>query len=419
MYDTGVAQDVATTAFGRDLTKDQIDFGQQLQRDEAQRRFLHEENKLINLDYKNATRNRGRAGHVQPSGPGGGGGVYTPARAMQHLLSVGAPPMVAAGIVGNIAAETGWDPAVFEGRKRGDAGSAAYAGQWRNERQQHLLEYARSRGHAQPSFEDQLEFFLVEADSGRDPGATKAIQLAATAKSPEEAATYIMTHYERPRDASSLPTRQAGAHNAFNMAAPSMSSAPAALPGSAADAMMAPDQRRYADPSTVTVGTEQPTPTDGGMEPLHVWGTQDFVDNGLTPWYMEAVPKDMDVVGMEWFSGASIDTMDPALKSRIMPVGGLAPDETGQYLLLAPKQGLQLDPAGNPVAGAGVSNAIGGGPAVAPQPLPDITESAAQVRPMQGQPTALDSAPTGKRTRINEQGQREFLVDDQWRTIGG
>jgi hypothetical protein len=328
--------------------------------------------------------------------------------------------MVAAGIVGNIAAETGWDPAVFEGRRRGDGGTAAYAAQWRGSRQQHLLEFARSRGNAQPTIEDQLEFFVVEAQSGRDPGATKAIQMAAQAKSPEEAATYIMQHYERPLDASSLATRQAAAHNIYNMAAPGMSSAPAALPGSAADAMMAPadsGQRRVIEQSEVTPADAPPS--DGGMEALRPWGAQDFVDHGLTPWYMDAVPKDMDVVGSEFFSGAQLDTMDPSLKSRLMPIGGLSPDETNEYLILAPKVGTQLDANGNPVAGAGVNNAIGGGPAVAPQPMPDVTQTAAQVQPMQGQPAPMSNTPTGKRTRRNEQGQLELLVDGEWRTTGG
>ena len=60
------------------------------------------------------------------------------------------------------------------------------------------MNFAASRGHAQPTVKDQLDFYVYEGTSGQDEGAKKAFELASQAQSPEEAAQIIMTHFERP-----------------------------------------------------------------------------------------------------------------------------------------------------------------------------------------------------------------------------
>lgn len=452
-YATDEARARADTAWGRQLELDKINFGQSQQLADEQRAFTHQENELT----RNA-KNRGRRGHVadpnapasaQPVSTGGGleGGVNAQT-AFRHYTQRGVPPIVAAGIVGNISAESGWDPAVFSGTRRGDNGTAFGAGQWRGPRQQHLFEFAQAKGHAFPSAEDQLDFYVEEGMSGRDPGARQALEEASRASTPEQAAEIFMRLYERPADRSSLPHRQSAAREVFGSGG---ASAPAASPGTA-------PQRRYVDPSVdptapqpavevsdgtaPTQDTEPSAATPEFSAPLPAWTEQDYAENGIRYADTLDVPPDMDVVDTQFLSGAQLDQMQhtaPEMLQRLIPVGGYDPEETNQYLILQPKpdnpQYQRYFPnAAQPVQpGTGVQqpDASGGAIAAPMMPEPQGTPQAAAPPPIEQRVVAgvatepvsaaapAPAAPTGQRTRRNADGMLEFLVDGQWRTSGG
>lgn len=465
-YATNKAQQAADVLFGRQNLQDERNFAQSQILAEDQRRFLHEENRLKEVDYKKLSTDRstiyGRPTQrpatpaTSPAAPNSGtatdpSGRVTPQSAYTHLISTGIPPMVAAGIVGNVDVESGWKPDVFSGTLRGDAGSAYGAGQWRGSRQENLFKFAQSRGHPRPTVEDQLDFYSAEAQSGTDPGATKAFEMAAQARSPEEAAALIMQYYERPANSSSLERRQSVARDIF--ATGPQEAAPA--PGGNPSATPLPDaQRRYTEPGATEVATpaavppaahEQPfagpdttTPDADGyhLPALDPWTNEDLQAAGIT----SADIADLtgyDIVGIAHYSGAQIDRMPEGMKSRLLPVGGPGPNDTNAYLVLMPTSGgRKLTPEGLP-ADAGDENTIGVPPTNAvppanptvnpPAPAYIMSQGAAAATTPQPQvqgaieaaPVPVPQAPTGQRTRRNAQGQLEFLVDGQWRGSGG
>lgn len=455
-YATDIARANADTAWGRQLELDKINFGQSQELADQQRRFQHDENKLINLDYKLAAKNRGRAGHVAAPAAAGVGGEAAPTggginaqTAFQHYTQRGVPPIVAAGIVGNIAAESGWRPDVFSGTARGDDGTAYGAGQWRGSRQEHLFEFAQGRGHPRPTPEDQLDFYVEEGMSGRDPGARQALDLASQAQTPEEAAQIFMKYYERPKDNSSLAHRQAAAREVF---AGGGAAAPAPGVNPSMPAATSPG-RRYYDPNAeqqqqpvkVTDGTvpkEDTQPSAATPEftaPLPAWTEKDFTENGIRYTDTLDVPTDMDVVDTQFLSGAQLDQLQhtaPEMLDRLIPVGGYDPEETNQYLILQPKptnplyqkyypnaaQPVQPVQPGAPVQQPVVEDAINAPPistpqAAAPPPVDQRVVSGVGTEPVSAAaPTS--TAPTGQRTRRNADGVLEFLVDGQWRASG-
>jgi hypothetical protein len=449
MYQTSAAQQAANTLFDRQMFKDAGDYDQQVARDEAARAFTHQENELT----RNA-KNSGRRGHVaQPAAAPGATGPAAGINAQsayQHYTQRGVPPIVAAGIVGNIAAESGWDPAVFSGTRRGDSGTAFGAGQWRGPRQEHLFEFAQSRGNSRPTTEDQLDFYVEEGMSGRDPGARRALEEAAKAQTPEQAAEIFMRLYERPADSSSLAHRQSAAREVFGGGG---AVAPAAGGGMT---VAAPAQRRYpgaqADEQPVVVtddtapsqDTQPSAATPEFVSPQPVWTEKDYAENGIKYADTLDVPPDMDVVDTQFFSGAALDQMAktaPEMLQRIIPVGGFSPEETNQYLVLQPKPGTPQYEHYFPNAGGAQAptdpNAVVATPnpgaiEAAPVDLQPVTAGAAAAPPPADQrivsgvgtepvsnatPTA--SAPTGARTRRNANGELEILVDGEWRSTGG
>lgn len=427
----------ATTLFGRQLARDEINYQQAQNLQNDRQAFTHEENKLINLDYKLQTKGRGRAGYVGAPRPHAG---PSPQAAFAHLTKQGMPPMIAAGIVGNIDVESGWDPAVFSGERLGDAGTAGYAGQWRDVRLANLQRFAQSRGHAQPTFEDQLDFFVHEAQTGSDPGARRAFELASQAQSPEEVAEIFMTHYERPNPdprVNNVERRKAAARSVFDTGGA----------GQPYEVGGVNEQRRYGGDTVLPSDTAEATPTNPDeLPPLTPWTSQDLIENGFTAFDIAGIPEDMDIVGTEFFSGAALELLDPAMKSRLHPVGGWSPDETNQYLILQPKPGSVRDAYGNTINPATTpSNEIGGPATVSPEtvaappisntggtvqtvPVPNAINAPSVPTPTEaginipGPPPVnapVSVAPTGQRTRRNAQGQLEFLVDGQWRPSGG
>lgn len=104
----------------------------------------------------------------------------------------------AAGIAGNLNLESAHgDPRVLAGVRRGDAGSAAYAGQWRDRRLANLEKFAGGK----PTLQQQFDFVLEEGNPNspfRDATWAAAMPQFMAAKTPEEATGLFMNSFERP-----------------------------------------------------------------------------------------------------------------------------------------------------------------------------------------------------------------------------
>lgn len=399
-------------------------YQRQLERDQTLREFRHQENYLANVTYKQTGRRMGRRGYVSadagldPNAPQGastgvgdgtGSNLLSPQGAMRYYTSKGVSPVVAAGIVGQISQESGWDPAVFSGTRRGDRGTAGFAGQWRGSRQENLIRYAQSRGHDTPTPEDQLDFYIEEGKMGTDAGARMALERVQSARTPEEAAQIFMTHYERPNPQyANAKGRMAAARAAYDEFVASGGGGGAAQPS--APILVKSGQRRYGAQPASAPAVEEPPADQGDIasaEPLQPWSDEDFASEGINDWDRGSIPSDMDVVGTQYFSGAQIEMMPQDMRERLLPIGGLSPTETNQYLILQPKAGAKpKDPWGQPINQPHV-----------PPPVAGVqTQATAGI---QAPTPQLQAIPTGNKTRRNAQGQLEINVDGQWRTTGG
>jgi hypothetical protein len=417
-------EQAASTLFGRQLQRDELTYGRQLERDAASRQFSHEENYLQNVTYKRMGRRGGRRDYVG-GGRGnpqqGGGELMSPQGAMDYYVNArGVPPHVAAAIVGNIDVESGWDPAVWSGARRGDNGSAAYAGQWRGPRQAALINFARQNGHEQPTAQDQLDFFLAEGSMGHDRGAQIAQNAALSAQSPEEAAHAWMTHYERPSadpGVNRVDRRMAVARQVYEQYAGAGGQATPQQIATGTPWGGGSTQRRYGAgggiPSAAELYAQEQADQDAVgtvdvNQPMRPWTDIDASNEGLTAGEWAAVQaRDMDIVGTNFFSGAQIATLTPREKDRLMALGGYDPEGTNEYLILQPKPtSPQYDPNGMPTSGAGT------GPA--PIPLSGQTQS---TQGTQAPAVTTSAIPVKGRNRRNpDTGELEFLIDGEWHT---
>lgn len=122
--------------------------------------------------------------------------------ALGYLASKGVPAHVAAGIVGNLAIESGnFSKDVISGKKAGDKGISKYAGQWNKERLDNYEAFAKATGRHPSDFTAQLDFIAEEmnpASPYADPQAVKGAAAVFGAQTPEEAAQAFQDHYERP-----------------------------------------------------------------------------------------------------------------------------------------------------------------------------------------------------------------------------
>jgi hypothetical protein len=83
--------------------------------------------------------------------------------AYQFYIDRGLAPHVAAGIVGNLAVESGnFDPNVISGTRRGDSGSAWYVQQLRGTRKTNFENWAKANKLDKTSLDAQLAFVLEE-----------------------------------------------------------------------------------------------------------------------------------------------------------------------------------------------------------------------------------------------------------------
>jgi hypothetical protein len=122
--------------------------------------------------------------------------------AYQFYIDRGLAPHVAAGIVGNLAVESGnFDPNVISGTRRGDSGSAWYVQQLRGTRKTNFENWAKANKLDKTSLDAQLAFVLEEMNPRspyKDRIAAANRSAILNAGSAEEAAASFMKHYERP-----------------------------------------------------------------------------------------------------------------------------------------------------------------------------------------------------------------------------
>jgi hypothetical protein len=113
--------------------------------------------------------------------------------AYQYYLQRGYSPQAAAGIAGNLHAESS-----FNTGASGDNGTAYGLAQWRGARLQGLKDYAQATGQDYRSMDAQLGYVDHEMRTGSDAGAARAFQQLQTAQTPADAAAAFMRNYERP-----------------------------------------------------------------------------------------------------------------------------------------------------------------------------------------------------------------------------
>lgn len=107
--------------------------------------------------------------------------------AYDYLNSKGLPQHVSAGIVGNLMKESGVNPNVKDGDRRGGIGGIA---QWDPSRSAQLRAFSKNPN----DLYEQLDFLLHESQQRGD------LQKTLQAKTPEEAALIFGRTYERPNE---------------------------------------------------------------------------------------------------------------------------------------------------------------------------------------------------------------------------
>ena len=150
---------------------------------------------------------------VQQSGRGGSN-TGSADEALRFFMSKGWSPAQAAGIVGNLQEESGFNPNIT-----GDNGAAYGIAQWHAPRQNAFRSWA-GRDIRGSSFQQQLEFVHYELTQGSERGAGIRLRSATT---PEQAAIIVDQFYERSngrarqnriahalRYAATIPQLQAG-----------------------------------------------------------------------------------------------------------------------------------------------------------------------------------------------------------------
>lgn len=165
----------------------------------------------------------------------------------------------AAGIAGNLNLESAHgDPRVLAGVRRGDAGSAAYAGQWRDRRLANLEKFAGGK----PTLQQQFDFVLEEGNPNspyRDATWVAAMPQFMAAKTPEEATGLFMNHFERP--AADPKINGIAQRTAWASSLQDSGGAPAVAAAPAADAPAIPD------PAAADAAAADPAAADPAADP--------------------------------------------------------------------------------------------------------------------------------------------------------
>ncbi len=119
-------------------------------------------------------------------------------QAMDYFISVGYTPEQAAGIVGNLIAESNLNPNAIARNDAGPGRDSEGVAQWNRDRLLSLKKYADSKGAEYKDYQIQLEFVHVEL-SGSPSGYTRerTAQRELLASTRVEDATLAITKYER------------------------------------------------------------------------------------------------------------------------------------------------------------------------------------------------------------------------------
>lgn len=117
-----------------------------------------------------------------------------PGYAYRYLVNKGLSKEAAAGIVGNLQAESGLDTTIKG--TADDKGSIGIA-QWHSGRKRGLLNFAKQQNREYDNLDLQLDYIIYELDQPEYKTARNKINIA---KSPQEAALAFMNHYEKPAE---------------------------------------------------------------------------------------------------------------------------------------------------------------------------------------------------------------------------
>jgi hypothetical protein len=429
-------QDAETLAGVNRAAKD-TDFNRDLFRDDQRRQ--HD----IGLKRMELAGKGGAGSRLRPSGGSGtggtGGGNSDPATyAYQRYINQGINPVVAAAIVGNLDVESGWDPAVINGTRRGDQGTAAHIAQWRGPRLENLYKFSQSRGHDRPTFDDQLDFIIYEGEQGLDDGARQALIQASQAGTVEEATEHFMTNYERPNadpNINHLSRRQAAAaaiHGGGTTGGTGVTgtdqittSDPYSISGGG--------QRRYGvDPRDYEMPGMGPAPAQPGVSTSfdpsqvgrdYVW-TEEDKKAFLGPEY-GLVPPDVDIVGPGgYYTGEQIAALGPSAQ-YLFPVSKMDSTEGAGYLHTVPRMpGASPTPTAVPAStSAPMQTAPGSAPPIEIQPIQ--TPQAPQAAPGMGTEAPSQSFPGvtsagGQRVRQDPATGAYMMFDgSQWIPLSG
>jgi len=134
------------------------------------------------------------------------------AQAMQHLMGRGLPQVAAAGIVGNLVAESGLDPTI-----PGDNGNSVGIAQWHKERMVAMKSWITAQGRDWKDMNAQLDFLVHELNTS-EKIAGNQLKLAGN---PIQAAKTFMDKFERPAEwakKQSWDKRAAAAQRSYDMA---------------------------------------------------------------------------------------------------------------------------------------------------------------------------------------------------------
>lgn len=102
------------------------------------------------------------------------------------------PRHIAQGFMANFKVESGFDPEVLAGRRKGDGGAAVGLAQWHPDRQAEFKKYW-GKDLSKASYEEQLRFVLFELDHMESGAKAKIMK----ARSAAEAAALVDAYYER------------------------------------------------------------------------------------------------------------------------------------------------------------------------------------------------------------------------------
>lgn len=111
-----------------------------------------------------------------------------------RLIQHGFSPAAAAGIVGNIKAESNFDTTA---KGKADKTQSLGIAQWNFGRKQGLFDFAKKQGRKISDLDTQVDYIVHEL---KQPEFAKAAAALKTARTPAEAAVSFMNHYEKPAE---------------------------------------------------------------------------------------------------------------------------------------------------------------------------------------------------------------------------